>query len=155
MAMGTVTKFNQWEDVIGGDANRQWDDSTAGNVMFYLADGAVTPGATDTTIDDIGIYGTNTITAGDGAPIAATALAITPSGGTTYYDSAAANFGASVTISAKWLIATLPVAANTPASTAKLLWFVDLDDTSGTAEVSSTASTFSIAPTTNGWIGST
>lgn len=157
MAIGTVTKFNQFEDVLGGDAARQWDDATAGNIMFYLVKGTATPVATNTTIGDIGTYGTDSITAGDGAPIAATTLDIdaTTTAGTAFYDSDDADFGASVTISAKWLVAVQPVTVNTPLTSDKVLWFVDLDDTNGTAEVSSTASVFKIAPAVNGWIKST
>lgn len=154
MALGTVTKYNQLEKQIGADAERQWDDATAGNIMFCLADAAYTPAATHTTTADVGA---NLITTGDGAPIAATSLAIdnTTTPGTTYYDSADANFGASVTISAKWLIAVQPVTAGTfSATTSKLLWYVDLNNSSGSAEASSTASDFIVYAPTNGWIKS-
>jgi len=36
-------------------------------------------------------------------------------------------------------------------TTDKLLWYVDLDDTSTTASKASTASDFSINPPVNGW----
>lgn len=154
MAIGTVTKYNQWEDVTGGDASRQWDDATAGSVMFVLAKATYTPAATHTTVANIGTSDVDYIETGDGAPIAATTLDIdaTTTAGTAYYDSDAANFGASVTVTAKYLIAVQPVTANTFASTAKLLWYVDLD--SGGGSVSSTASTFSVDAATNGWVQS-
>lgn len=154
MALGTVTKYNQFEKLIGDTANRQWNDATAGNIMFCLAHAAYTPAATHTTTTDLGA---NVITAGDGAPIAATALAIddTTTPGTTYYDSADANFGAAVTVSAKWLIAVQPVTANTfSATTSKLLWYVDLNNTSGSTEASSTASDFIVYAPTGGWLKS-
>jgi hypothetical protein len=96
MPIGTVTKYNGFEKQIAADANRQWDDATAGNIMFCLATNAYTPAATHSTTADV----TGLITAGDGAPINATALAIdnTTTAGSTYFDSADANFGANVTI---------------------------------------------------------
>lgn len=154
MAVGTVTKYNGFEKQIGADANRQWDDATAGNIMFCLAGNGYTPAATHSTTADLA----DVITTGDGAPIAATGLAIdnTTTPGSTYYDSADANFGASVTITAKYLIAVMPVTAGTfDAATSKLLFYVDLDTTSSSTEVSSTASDFIVYAPTNGWIKST
>jgi len=150
MPVGTVTKYNSLEKTITSDANRQWDDATAGNIMFILAGNAYTPAATHSTTADL----TDVITAGDGAPIAATGLAIdnTTTAGTTYFDSADANFGAAVTITAKYLIAIQPVTANTfDASTSKLLFYVDLDTTSSSTEVSSIASDFVVYAPANGW----
>ena len=154
MAVGTVTKYNGFEKQISADANRQWDDATAGNIMFCLVSAAYTPSATHSTTADV----TGVITAGDGAPIAATALAIdnTTTAGSTYYDSADANFGTTVTITAKYLIAVMPVTAGTfDAATSKLLFYVDLNTASGSATVSSTASDFLVYAPTNGWIKST
>ena len=154
MAVGTVTKYNGFEKQIAADANRQWDDATAGNIMFCLASEAYTPSATHSTTADV----TGVITSGDGAPIAATALAIdnTTTAGSTYYDSADANFGTTVTITAKYLIAVMPVTAGTfDAATSKLLFYADLNTASGSATVSSTASDFLIYAPVNGWIKST
>jgi hypothetical protein len=152
MAVGTVTKYNQLEKQIFADANRQWDDATAGNIMFCLVGNGYTPAATHTTTADLS---TNLISAGDGATrVAATGLAIddTTTAGTTYYDSADVTWGTSVTITAKYLVCVQPVAANTfDASTSKLLFYVDLDTTSGSATVSSVASTFTVFAPTNGW----
>jgi hypothetical protein len=39
MAIGTVTKYNQFLDIIMGTDNRQWDDVSAGSDMFVLATG--------------------------------------------------------------------------------------------------------------------
>lgn len=36
MAVGTVTKYNQLEKQLFDAANRQWNDATAGNIMFCL-----------------------------------------------------------------------------------------------------------------------
>jgi hypothetical protein len=50
----------------------------------------------------------------------------------------------------------MPVAAGTfSSSTSKLLFYVDLDTSSGTASVSSIASDFVIYAPTNGWIKTT
>lgn len=152
MAIGTVTKYNQLEKQIFADANRQWDDSGTGNIMFCLVSNGYTPSATHTTTADLGA---NLISTGDGATrVAATGLAIdnTTTVGTTYYDSADVTWGSSVTITAKYLVCVQPVTANTfDASTSKLLFYVDLDNASGSATVSSTASTFTVFAPTNGW----
>jgi hypothetical protein len=154
MAIGTVTKYNGFEKQIAADANRQWDDATAGNIMFCLCGNGYTPAATHTTTANL----TDLITSGDGAPIAASSLAIdnTTTPGSTYFDSADVNFGSTVTITAKYLIAVMPVTAGTfDASTGKLLFYVDLDTASSSAEVSSVASDFVIYTPANGWIKST
>ena len=154
MAIGTVTKYNGFEKQITADANRQWDDATAGNIMFCLCGNGYTPSATHSTTANL----TDLITSGDGAPIAATGLAIdnTTTAGSTYFDSADANFGSNVTITAKYLIAVMPVTAGTfDASTSKLLFYVDLDTSSSSAEVSSITSDFVIYTPTNGWIKTT
>ena len=116
--------------------------------MFCLCTSSYTPAATHTTTTDLA----GTITSGDGAPIAATGLAIdnTTTAGTTYYDSADANFGSAVTITAKYLIAEQPVSANTfSATTSKLLWYINLD--TGGGSIASVASDFVIIAPTNGW----
>jgi hypothetical protein len=119
--------------------------------MFCLADETYTPSATHTTTTNVGAA---LITAGDGAPInvASPDLDAATTPGTTYYDSNAADFGASVTIDAKYLICVQPTAAGTfSATTSKLLWYVDLNTASGTAIISSVANAFKIDPPANGW----
>jgi len=147
-------KYNQLEKQIGDTANRQWNDAAAGNIMWCLCGNGYTPSATHTTTTNLA----DLIASGDGAPMNATGLAIdnatTP--GTTYYDSADANFGSTVTITAKYLIAVQPITAGTfSATTSKLLFYVDLDTSSSSAEVSSTASEFIIIAPTNGWFKTT
>lgn len=151
MALGTVTKYNQLESVLFGTAGRQWDDATAGSLMWCLADETYTPSATHTTTNDVGAA---LQTAGDGAPINVTTPAIdnTTTAGTTYYDADAANFGTTVTISEKYLICVQPVTAGTfSATTSKLLFYIDLNTASGSALAASIASDFRIDPPTNGW----
>lgn len=156
MPVGAVTKYNQLEKQLAADANRQWDDTTAGNIMFCLADQTYTPAATHTTTNDVGAA---LISTGDGATrIAATSLAIdnTTTAGTTYFDSADVTWGSSVTITAKYLICVQPVTANTfSGTTDKLLFYVDLDTTSTSSTISSVASTFTVFAPTNGWFKTT
>lgn len=156
MAVGAVTKYNGLESVLFDTANRQWNDSTAGNIMFCLVDNTYTPSAAHSTTSDLGAA---LITVGDGATrLAATGLSIdsTTTPGTTYYTSANANFGASVTITAKYLVCVQPVTANSfSTSTSKLLWYVDLDTASASSSVSSLASAFIVYVPTNGWFKST
>ena len=157
MAVGTVTKYNQLESVLFSSAGNPWDDATPGNIMFVLAKYTYTPAATHTTMADVGTSGVDWIASGDGAPMNATTLALddTTTPGTTYYASDDADFGTSVTITAKWLLAVQPVSAGTAASTSKLLWYVDLNDTSSTASASATATSFNVAMPTNGWFKTT
>ena len=151
MPIGSVQKFNQMESVLLSDANRQWDDTAVGSCMFILADNTYTPAAAHTTAAEL----SGVITAGDGAPInlatptidAATLI------GTTFLDSDPANFGVSVSVTAKYLICVQPAtAASFLNTTDKLLWYVDLDTTSSSASKTSTASDFSINTPVNGWV---
>jgi len=151
MALGTVTKYNQLESVLFGTAGRQWDDATAGSLMWCLADETYTPSAAHTTTNDIGAA---LKTSGDGAPVNLTTPAIdkTTTAGTTYYDADDADFGSSVTITEKYLICVQPVTAGTfSATTSKLLFYIDLNTASGSSTVSSVASIFKIFAPTNGW----
>ena len=154
MAIGTVTKYNGFEKQIAADANRQWDDATAGNIMFCLCGNGYTPAATHTTTANL----TGIITSGDGAPIVAAGVSIdnTTTPGSTYFKTNDANFGSAVTITAKYLVAVMSVTAGTfDASTSKLLFYVNLDTTSSSATVSSVSSDFVIYTPTNGWIKTT
>lgn len=151
MAIGTVTKYNVLEVALMNNATRGWDSITAGSNMFLLVDNTYTPAATHEASDEI----TGIITAGDGAPINVGTPSIdeatTP--GTTYLDSLAADFGSTVTITAKYLVCILPdVAATFVSGNDQLLWYVDLDDTTTSTSKTSTASDFIITPPTNGWI---
>ena len=154
MAVGTVKKFNQWESTISSNSTREWDDQTTGNLKYYLAKHTWLEDATAATIADIGA---NIITAGDGQVISADTPSIDAASlpGTTFYKAGDANFGLTVDISAKWLICTQPVVADTPAATDNLLWYVDLENTSTTAEAVASSNKFIIHQPANGWIGST
>lgn len=154
MAVGTVTKYNGFEKTIEDYALRQWNDPTAGNLMWVLGTAAYTPSAAHATVSDLGgAY----ITSGNGAPqnVTTPVLDNTTTAGSTYYSADDANFGSSVTITAKYLICVQPVTAGTIASTSKLLFYVDLNTASGSATVSSTAASFIVYKPTNGWLKST
>ena len=154
MAIGPVTKFNQLEQVIMSTTGTDWDSVAAGSFMFILVGNLYTPDVTHTVTGDL----TDIITAGDGAPInvPTPAIDILSVPGTTFLSSGSANFGTTVTITTKFLICINPLAAATfSATTSKLLWYVDLDDATGTAERSSTNSDFVINTPANGWLSYT
>jgi len=153
MPFGTVTKYDTMESTLMGHASRQWDDSTAGSCMFILADNTYVIDTTDVTAADL----TGVITAGDGAPInvGSPALDSATTAGTTYIDSSSADFGAIVTITAKFLICIQPITAAIYATTASLLWVVDLDTTSSSTSKTTTTSSFAINTPANGWLAST
>jgi len=151
MAAGSAVKYNGLEKTLTSTDNRDWDDAAAGNIMFVLAGAGYTPIATHSTTADL----TNVITAGDGAPISATGLTIdnTTTPGTTCYKSDDVNFGSAVTIEAKYLIAIQPVTPGTySATTGKLLFYLNLNTSSGSATAISTASDFVVYTPANGWI---
>lgn len=151
MAIGQVTKYNNFQSNVMKSAERQWDDGVAGNVMFILATAAYTPLATHSTVNDLGA---NYISAGDGAPINATALDLddTTTPGTVHFDSAAADYGTTVTVTAKYLIAIQPATPGSISTADELLFYVDLNTDSGAAVASSTDSIFKINPPANGWV---
>ncbi|NQZ53190.1 MAG: hypothetical protein HRT93_02940 [Piscirickettsiaceae bacterium] len=150
MAIGTVTPFNKFQGNLLKSAYRNWDDAASGNVMFVLADASYVINVTHQTVASLGA---NYISAGDGAPIEAGGVAVDDviTAGVAYLQSNAADFGSVVTIVAKYLIAVAPVVAGTLASTSRLLWYVDLDTSNSSAEVSSTDAAFKINQPTNGW----
>lgn len=142
MAIHSIEKFDQCIKVITSAANRDWDDATAGNIMWCLVGAGYTKDLTDTTTADLGA---NIITSGDGAPINATGLTIddTSTPGIAKFKSDNANFGASVTITAKYLVGVMPVTAGTfSATTSKLLLIDDLNTASAASTVSSSGDEF-------------
>jgi len=154
MAIAPVKKYNNLEKNLFSAVERQWDDLATGSNMFMLATNVYTPDVAHQTTNDV----TGKVISGDGIPIAVLSPSIdsVSVAGTTSFSSAAANFGAAVTITAKYLICIQPLVANTfSLTTSKLLWYVDLDDTNATASLSSTASDFIINAPTNGWFSIT
>jgi len=151
MAIGQVTKYDKLQSHLIKYPERHWDDPTAGNVMWLLATKDYTPDVTHDTVADLS---SDYISAGDGAPINATSLDVddATTAGVTYLDSALVNFGEAVSITAKYLVAVKPATPGTLAGTSKLLFYVDLNTDSTSAEVSSIASAFKINAPANGWV---
>ena len=149
MTVGVVQLYNQWGDILAGTANNQWDSATATHFGFLLAKSSYTPNDTHTTIADLGTAGTNWINAGDGAPIQVPSRAVDNSNGATQFKAGNANFGASVTVSAKYLICFAGDPAS-PQATDRLLFWQDLKTEGG--EASSSSSDFNVqAPANNIW----
>jgi hypothetical protein len=153
MPVGRVTKYNQLESVIFGTAGRQWDDSATGSCMFVLAKSTYTPSTAHTTLANVGSAGVDYITTGDGSPIALATPTIdkTTTLGTTYFRSADADFGSAVTIAAKYLLCVQPVDANIIATTAKLIFYVDLNTIDTGSSASSSADVFKVNTPSLGW----
>lgn len=153
MAVGQVTKYNQLETILFGTGNRPWNDATVGSCMFMLAKATYTPSKTHLTVADIGTAGVDYISAGDGSPIAVSSPTIdkTTNVGESLFKSADANFGASVSCSGKYLVCVQPVTANVFASTAKLLWYVDLNTATSASEVQAASAEFKVVMPTLGW----
>lgn len=150
MAVGATQIYDAGHSLLLADTGVPWDAAAAGSYMFCLAKASYTPADTHTTVADLGVSDTDYIATGDGAPINATTRAINQSVATTYLDSDAADFGAAVTVTAKYLVCVQPVVAGTFASTSKLVFYIDLN--SGGGSLSSVSDAFKISPHANGWL---
>jgi hypothetical protein len=149
MTVGVVQLYNQWGDVLAGDAFNQWDSGTATHFAFLLARSSYTPVRTHTTVADLGTAGTNWINAGDGSPIQVPSRSIENVSGATQFRAGNANFGSSVTVSAKYLVC---VAGNSASigSGDRLIFWQDLRTEGG--EATSSSSDFNVqAPANNIW----
>lgn len=149
MGIGTVTRYEKFPGISQEAAGFKWTDATAGAYMFGLVTSSYTPSVDHATAAD---FGANIITSGDGLPINCNSRVVnyTPADDKTWYSSASANFGNTVTITAKYLVCMMPVTAGTYANTAKLCWYVDLNVGAGLS-YSRTAQSYIIDPPTNGW----
>jgi hypothetical protein len=155
MAAGTVQLYNTAYETLFQDATRQWDDATAGNIMWMLADDSYTPADTHATTTNV----TNQVITGDAVPINATNLVVTDTPGTaaqTFFQAGCStgatevSWGTAVDISARWLICVQPVAAGTfSATTSKLIFYVDLNTATG--NLTSTSGEFTINMPSDGW----
>ena len=148
MAVGQVQLYNHCFERICQDADVQFDVTTTGNWCWLLATSSYTPADTHTTVADLGA---NYITAGDGAPLerGVTSVAIDNATGVTQFKAGNANFGSTVTITAKYLILAQANSASVT-GTDLIVFYQDLDDTGGSAQSSS--SDFVVnAPANNIW----
>ena len=146
MAVGQVQLYNQAFSTICASANTQWD--TASGFAFVLAKSTYTPLDTHTTLANVGTGDVDYIVTGDGAAILVPSLAIVNSSGNTQFNAGNANFGASVTITAKYLLCVEGDA--TLAGTDKLIFWQNLD-TSGGSAVSSASDFVVQAPAGSTW----
>jgi hypothetical protein len=146
MAMGQAIAYNAGIKHLLESATPDWDDAT-GNFAFALLDKSYVPDVAHATWGDVSVHET---ASSSYAPIAVGSRTIVASGGNVYLDSADANFGADVTISARYLVCVQsdPVALQ---GTDKLIFYVDLNS-GGAGNVSSSASTFNAQAPADGWL---
>lgn len=146
MSVGQVQLYNQCFSIIADSANTQWD--TASGFAFILAKSTYTPLDTHTTVADLGVADTDWIQTGDGAAILVPTLGISEVSGATRFTAGNANYGSSVTVTAKYLVCVEGDATIT--STDNLLWSQDLSQEGGSAQ--SSASDFVVqAPANSIW----
>lgn len=129
------------------NANPNWDDATA-NYTWVLIDNAHTPADSDATYADISA---NVCADGDYAAKAVANRTVTDGAANAcYLDSDDADFGAAVTIGARYLYCVEGLFSGLN-STDKLIFRIDLNS-GGAANVASTAAPFKIQGPTNGWL---
>lgn len=149
MSVGQVQVYDQCFQRLTLDAGTQWDVAGSTSFAFVLALSSYTPSDAHTTVADLGTAGVDWINSGDGSPIAIPTRSITMLSGATRFLAGNANFGSSVTITAKYLIAVEGDAAGV-LSTDELLWYQDLSQEGGSAQ--SSASDFVVqAPANSIW----
>lgn len=147
MAIGAAVAYNKGILHLLQNATPDWD-AGASFFTFALLDTTYTPANTHTLWSDVSA---NQCTSTDYAPKNVTTRTVTESSGNVYLDSDDANFGAAVTISARYLVCVQTATQATLAPGDKLVFYVDLNS-GGSTNVSSSASTFSVQAPTNGWL---
>lgn len=150
MALGTVQLFDDALPKINGGTMPLWTASASYYACLYRQSGS-TPTrtlATKTAVD--AAFTEVTVGANYARQAIANATVTKGSGAKTVFSSDTVSFGSSVTIAAKFLVIFQGTAAS-PAGSDEPVFWVDLNTASSTAEASSTAANFSIAPSANGW----
>lgn len=147
MAVGALVRYEKFPGIMLENAGRKWAETTAGAFMFGLASSSYTPDTAHATAVEVTGF-----LLGQAAPIvvANRSVVYTPANDKTWYASDPANFGATVTITAKYLLCLMPVTPGTYDTTAKLCWYMDLNVGAGLS-LSSTNSDFIINMPANGW----
>ena len=149
MAVSKTYLFDKGlEYIMDSSIGTQWDDSGAAYCFaLYTANNA----PARTMANKTAVDGTLTeVTGGNYAQIPCTTRTVAESSNEVFFDSDNAAFGADTTIDAKWLICYQGTAGALSGSNVPIFW-VDLDDTSGSSYVSSNASTFTLNAPTGGW----
>lgn len=134
MAVGTFTLYNSGKHDLF-DRTIDWVGSTT--IKAILCTTTYTPAATHATYTDI----TNECADGDYAPVTLTGMSITESSGTIKWDANQVDYGAAVTISARYIVLVESV-DGTLSATDPLIGYMDLND--GGTNVSSTNSDFKV-----------
>jgi hypothetical protein len=149
MSVGQVQLYNQCFERLLQDADTQWDDAASTAFAFVLAKSSYTPSDAHTTVANLGTSGVDWIASGDGAPIVVPSRVIDMASGVVQLKAGNANFGSSVTITAKYLICVMGTSAAIT-SGMPLLWYQDLSQEGGSAQ--SSASDFVVqAPANSIW----
>lgn len=144
MAIGTFTLYNNGKELLLTDNAGQINWATD-NISAALLSAAYTPSATHSTWADVKA---NHVTGTNYAPVALTNKTSARSGATILWDCDDINFGSAVTVTAKYLVIVKGTAGSLADSDA-VLGYVDLDNATTSATVSSTNSVFQ-CNTTNG-----
>lgn len=142
MAVGNFTLYNTGKEALLTDNANQITWATDTIVGVLLGNG-YTPALTHSTWADMSaqhVSGTNY------APVELTNKTSTRSGGTILWDCDDIDFGANVTVTAKY-IAIVKRAGGALTGTDQIIGYCDLDNASGTATVSSTNSVFKVNTT--------
>lgn len=152
MAAGTFVLYDGAGEILFDNAGTQWDDNgSGGEYMWALCTSAYTPAVTHADMTDI--TGEIVPTA-DGDPQNTGTRATTTTGSVMYFSAGDANFGASVTITAQYLLLIRPATPGTFVNdaTTDLIGYVDLNV--GGSDLSSSAGAFVVTEPTSpatGW----
>lgn len=142
MAVGNFTLYNTGKEALLTDNANQITWATDTIVAVLLGNG-YTPAATHSTWADVSaqhVTGTNY------APVALSGKTSVRSTGTILWDCDDINFGANVTVTAKY-VAIVKRVGGSLTGTDQLIGYCDLENASGSATVSSTNSTFQVNTT--------
>lgn len=140
MAVGTFTVYGEAKEAMA-KADLDLDGSAC---AVLLTSGYTPDNGTDATYGDISA---NVVTDGDYSPQDVTGVVVGDTGAGFSYDTNDVSFGASVTITAKYLVLVSSTVAGLAAGS-RLIGYVDLD-TSGSA--SSSAAQFNVTAPAGGW----
>lgn len=144
MAIGTFTLYNSGKEALLTD-NAGQVDWVADNIQAVLLTAAYTPDVTHSTWANLSA---NHASGTNYAPKDLTNKTVVRTGATILWDCDDINFGSAVTVTAKYM-AIVKRAGASLASTDVLIGYVDLDNASTSATVSSTNAVFQVN-TTNG-----